>query len=174
MKPKEMCVRLNVMKDIVTKYAPRDAISETVAAFWCDALQDFSDEQIDDAFKYAYSNLTEWPAPAKIKSLCLNITKDDDEIGNEVAASIYEALNEFGHMRPNQAREKIGELGWRVVQACGGWYQISRIENEQEGAFAKKRWKELAMSFHKGYVQDGFNRAHQIPAKSVVPDFLLK
>ena len=49
---------------------------------------------------------------------------DEDAIAREVASKITKAITKFGWSNSSDAREFIGELGWKVVERKGGWNYI--------------------------------------------------
>lgn len=167
----EMCKLLFAMKKLLPKFSPE--VDSSLGALWCEALRDCDESEIKKAFRYACENYTEWPAPAIIKKLCMGVTKDFAEIGQEVATVIENCISKHGYPNADAAEKEIGELGWEVVKRCGGWVEVCNTEYEQLPS-RRKQLRDLAISLQKGYQRDGFNRPHQIPRKSVIPDFLLE
>lgn len=45
----------------------------------------------------------------------------DKDLAVVTANKVHEAVVKFGHMRQQEARENIGEQGWRIIQRMGGW-----------------------------------------------------
>jgi hypothetical protein len=158
------------LKKMLPKYSPE--IDKPLGAMWCDALRDFELSEIRNAFRYAAQNLTEWPAAATIKNICLGVTKDAPEIGQEISATILNCISKHGSWNAENARKDMGDLAWEVVKASGGWSEVCNITYEQLPS-CKKQWRELATSYQKGYIRDGLNQPHKIPSKTILPDFLL-
>ena len=49
---------------------------------------------------------------------------DDEAVAREVASKITKAITKFGWSNSHDAREFVGELGWKVVERKGGWNYI--------------------------------------------------
>lgn len=87
------------------------------------------------------------PMPADIKSF-LDPKVSDDSEAEIVAGKIQKAISSFGHTNPGQAKEYIGDLGWRVVDSYGGWYYI--CANAGSGFkidTARAQWRNMAKAF---------------------------
>lgn len=86
-----------------------------------------------------------FPLPVKLKAMIGAAVSPDDE-GIQIAGRILSAIASIGPYQVQRAREAIGELGWRVVQAEGGWEALCRIEND-DLPIRKAQWRNLAKSF---------------------------
>lgn len=63
------------------------------------------------------------PTIGQIAAL-LNTAADPHDIGVITAAKVLQSVSKFGYMRGDEARQFIGEQGWKAVQAFGGWLYI--------------------------------------------------
>ena len=64
-----------------------------------------------------------FPLPAKIRAI-VNPKQSPDALANESASRIRKAISDFGWNNSQQARDFIGELGWKVVERSGGWMHV--------------------------------------------------
>ena len=70
-----------------------------------------------------------FPLPAVIRDR-LRPAVSEDNLGREVAGRIISAVVRFGWCNPSQAREFIGDLGWRVLSDLqGGWRSFCETLN---------------------------------------------
>ncbi len=122
---------------------PKDIDANYVQG-WTIGLEGLSLQQVYDGLKAASKSTEWWPSVAEIRRLALGRTKTDQEIGFEVAGLIDTAIRRFGYMRPEEAQAMIGELGWSIVQARGGWERTCSANTETEQSFNKKEWAEAA------------------------------
>lgn len=163
MNAEEMGRSLTRLKSVLTQWAPKE-IDRDLCMIWLNVLKDFTDQQIRDAFLKAATDLTEWPAPATIKRLCLGCNKSDEEIGQDIASRIEGAIYKFGYTSPERAKEYIGDLGWHVVEQFGGWPRICEIETDQLPS-SRKQWRELAAIVAKNFYTKGDNLPPSLPEK---------
>lgn len=64
-----------------------------------------------------------WPKPVDIRAIvCPELSPE--AIANDTASRIRESISKFGWCNSSQAREYIGELGWKVVERSGGWQYV--------------------------------------------------
>lgn len=63
------------------------------------------------------------PLPAQIMEI-LDPSISDDGEATEAAARVIAAVSKHGHTNPIEARQWMGELGWKVVEILGGWYTV--------------------------------------------------
>jgi hypothetical protein len=64
-----------------------------------------------------------FPVPAQLREL-VNPRISDDALAKEAAARVIQAISKFGWPNPTEAKEFIGELGWRGVTRFGGWSSV--------------------------------------------------
>lgn len=60
------------------------------------------------------------PLPAQIRAI-IKPSVEPDQASREILAKILEAQDRFGYTWPQQAKEFIGEIGWSLIRAYGGW-----------------------------------------------------
>lgn len=60
------------------------------------------------------------PLPAQIRAIVAP-EPDTESMSREIVARILEAQDRFGYTWPAEAKQFIGEVGWSVVRAYGGW-----------------------------------------------------
>lgn len=63
------------------------------------------------------------PLPAEIRTI-VKPELSPDAVANEAASRIRAAIAKHGWANPTEAREYIGDLGWKIVERCGGWLYI--------------------------------------------------
>lgn len=153
------------LKLVLTQWAPKE-IDRDVCVIWLNVLKDFTDTQIKEAFLKAASELTEFPAPATLKRMCQGTNKTDDQIGQEISSLIEGAILKFGYTNPILAKHFIGEMGWKVVNQCGGWQSICDVKTDELPS-ARKRWREFASIVAKNHFTNPAENLHiGLPKKS--------
>lgn len=169
----EMGRSLMRLKSVLPQWAPKE-IDRDLCLIWLNVLKDYSDQQIKDAFLKAASDLTEWPAPATIKRICLGSNKTDEENGQEIASRIEGAIIKFGYNSPERAKEFVGELGWQAVLQCGGWVHVCEVKSDELPS-SRKQWREVATLVSKNFFTLGANLPPALPeAKNPVLQAALK
>src|ERR1700733_8938384 len=71
--------------------------------------------------------LKRWSATTKVKRLPLPSEIRAEIQGEEAVGMILLAIRNFGYMRPEEAREDLGDL-WRIVEMLGGWRRVCESE----------------------------------------------
>lgn len=92
------------------------------------SLDSVNDLNFQDVINF----LSEWPKTTKSQrapfpsEIRENILKKAsvDSIANESATRIRLAIKKYGWPDPENARNYIGEIGWSVVERCGGWEYV--------------------------------------------------
>lgn len=154
---------LSGLKKVLPQWSPQE-ITRDLVNIWITVLADFSDADIQMAFRNAVATLTEWPAPATIKRLCQGTSRDDKQIGEEVATRIESAVSKYGYTNPNSARDFIGDLGWEVVLQCGGWIQVCNINSYDELPSLRKKWRDCGATVSANYYERGENVPPRLPS----------
>lgn len=100
-------------------------LSDIVVNMYAEDLQDLAFEEVKSAYEnYRRDPKNKFmPLPAQIREV-LAPTVSPDAQAREAAARIPEAIRRFGWNQPDESRQFIGELGWRVVERFGGWIYI--------------------------------------------------
>lgn len=84
--------------------------------------------------EYVPTNLNPYPLVSHINELLFRSKKEetknnesiDKQEAQNVADRIITAINKYSYTMPKEARQFIGELGWRVVHECyGNWHNLS-------------------------------------------------
>lgn len=70
----------------------------------------------------------------------------DDSLSREIAAKISSAVTKFGWCNSEEAKNYIGEIGWRVIEKRGGWAHICQNLRTDEIASFDAQNRELAKS----------------------------
>lgn len=83
------------------------------------------------------------PLPAQIRAIC-DPAVDEESLAKEAAARVIQAIKLFGYMRPDEAKEFIGDLGWGVVERRGGWRTLCEGLMEHEIPMFQAQARELA------------------------------
>lgn len=115
------------------------------------ALQLYVDDLADLPFEIVAQALvtirrdpktTRCPLPAVIRSR-ITPAPDVDSQAIMLSGRIVEAISKIGPYRERQAREFIGEPGWRIVTMQGGWSSLCQIESDELGV-RTAQWRQLA------------------------------
>lgn len=97
-------------------------LSDIVLKMYADDLNDLPLNDIlkaYDGYRRDPKNRT-MPLPAQIRAI-LAPEPDTESMSREIVARILEAQDRFGYTWPAEAKQFIGEVGWSVVRAYGGW-----------------------------------------------------
>lgn len=87
------------------------------------------------------------PLPAQIRELIEPSIESDEAVATEAVARVITSVSKFGYNRGGDARQFIGELGWRIVEFQGGWGHLCRsLGDSIEITTAQAQWKKLALS----------------------------
>jgi hypothetical protein len=127
-----------------------DQLTKPRAHGYMVALSDLTLEEM----KLAFGRLTNdpevirLPLPAKIIEAARPQLSVDDE-SKEAAGRVLTAISRFGYPNPRDAREFIGELGWRCVELQGGWAQLCQSTHDRQLPMLQAQFRELAKSQHK-------------------------
>ncbi len=97
-------------------------LSDQVLKWYIDILANKNPDDIIKALRRwaIETKRPEMPTPGQILSLIDPKINFDNE-ATEAAARIIQAIARFGYSNPLEAKNFIGELGWRVVERYGGW-----------------------------------------------------
>lgn len=96
-----------------------------------------------------------FPLPAQIMDI-ISPVRSDKEIGNEVAGTIWAAIDTYGSYRSNEARAAIGEVGWEVVRLMGGWVGICESTMEHDRGTFYAQCRDLAESISRRKTAEDF------------------
>lgn len=92
-------------------------------------VKKLTDDEVAFACEKALQTEYRFPVPAKLIELAQGRDIDNSQ---EAVGRIFESIKRFGYMGGAEARQHIGELGWRAVQAFGGWnYICSELPKNQ-------------------------------------------
>lgn len=86
-----------------------------------------------------------FPSVAEIRHKIMPVV-DDETQAIEIAGRIAEAVVKDGHVNLTRAKERIGELGWQVVQMSGGWLEVCSLESARDLNIAKAQWRKDALA----------------------------
>lgn len=123
-----------------------------IVAIFAQELEDLPAQAILDAYK-AYrrdpANRTN-PLPAKIREM-IKPQASEKQIAQEIAMRCFGAIRKYGWTKPQQAREYIGELGWRLIERRGGWQAHCESTMEREIPTLTAQFREALTT----YVEQG-------------------
>jgi hypothetical protein len=68
-------------------------------------------------------------------------TKDQ---ANDAAARIIAAVSKYGRPNMDQAKEYVGEVGWRCIEMSGGWGNLCQQLTLQNSSIMMAQFRELA------------------------------
>ncbi len=102
-------------------------LGERQLEMYVDVLSQFPEDQVLNAgrsYVRDIKNKTFPMPPHSILKDSLPKEASNDALAKEAAARLIESVRKFGYNRRQDAREYIGELGWRAVERFGGWHGI--------------------------------------------------
>ena len=125
--------------------------------------------------------ITRFPLPAMIRDrLTPAVTPENEAL--EAISRVIAAVSNIGPYQIEKARAAIGELGWEVVKAEGGWENVCQNLTEDNIGMLRAQWKSIAlakMARAKAGLIDGPSlpepamQAKQIEIKNMVSRFAL-
>jgi hypothetical protein len=134
-----------------------------VLAMYAEDLADLPPQAVLDAYK-AYrrdpANIKP-PLPAQIRRM-LNPEANNKQHAQEIAQRCFGAIRKFGYTKPQQAKEYIGELGWRLIERRGGWFSHCQNTMESDIPILTAQFRDSLTSYvEQGERQDSeyFNKA---------------
>ena len=122
-----------------------------------------------------------FPSVKEIKAI-LTPTINPEHDALEAVSRIIASVSNIGPYQVQKARETIGELGWEVVKAEGGWENVCQNLSEDNIGMLRAQWKNIAlakMARAKAGLVDGPSlpepamQAKQIEIKNMVSRFAL-
>ena len=144
--------------------------------FSAPALRMMIDDLSDLSFDAVETSINQWrrdpkckgfPMPSDIRARILPNTESPEDVGRIIAAKILERTRLDGYTNADRAKERIGELGWLVVQRMGGWQKLCEdIGPHNENTF-HSRLRDLAVSLYKSAERGHLNLVHQVPNQAV-------
>ena len=136
----------NALLELSDYYARQ--LTRAALVMMVDDLDDLQPQSILDAIR-AYRrdprNRT-FPLPAQLRQI-LSPMVVGQAPGREILGRMTAAISKFGYMGSSQAREEIGELGWKVISEHGGWpafCQSDVLHNAAMQAQIRERLADLA------------------------------
>lgn len=105
------------------------------------------------------------PVPAALKRI-INPPIDENAEANEAVSKIISCMKPF--LAADEARAKMGELAWAVVQSMGGWARMGQLPPPD--GYAIHNMREMARS---KIIRTQQGRANQLPGagiKALLPD----
>lgn len=165
---------IQTIKALVLKNAMfyGETLTDAVIAMHAEALSDLPVDQIATA----YSALTRkarvrrMPLPAEVRDLIQpqeDRERDDADASRVVAGKIPAAISKYGSYNSDAAKEYIGELGWEVVQAQGGWQVLCMNTNPEALPILQAQWRELALSLLRRARMGKLNEKPSLPTAIV-------
>lgn len=120
--------RLNMFAQVLSDLAPSD-VERAIALLTRDP------------------RITRMPLPAHIRQ-AVRPDANPEHDALEASNRIVEAIGRFGYYNPRDARDFIGELGWRVVEREGGWETVCENTTTRMIPTLKAQWRELAKALY--------------------------
>jgi len=114
-------------------------LSKVMMEFYWNVMKEFSDEEAEDIFKRACSDLTFFPKPAELKNI--GRPKVDDSCKASLAwTEVDNAVRTVGNYASVQFSDPVIHS---VIQAMGGWSTLCQCTNDE--------WKWKRVEFEKLY-----------------------
>lgn len=117
-------------------------LSPNQLSMYADDLQTLSLQELNTCIKIIRTTSNYFPRPSVILEAARGNYKDH---GIELSNRIIEAMTKFGWSNPDQAKNHIGELGWKIVQQAGGWARICETSSDEQIPILRAQWRELAV-----------------------------
>lgn len=117
-------------------------LSPNQLSMYAEDLQDLSPQELKICIKIIRTTSNYFPRPSVILEAARGNYKDH---GIELSNRIIEAMTKFGWSNPDQAKNHIGELGWKIVQQAGGWARICETSSDEQLPILRAQWRELAI-----------------------------
>lgn len=98
------------------------ALTEPLIEMYAGDLADLPEAAVVEAYQDYRRNPKNrtFPLPAQIREILAPVVSDE-AWARELVARIPQAVSRFGYSNGADARAFIGEHGWQVVKAQGGW-----------------------------------------------------
>ena len=144
----------------------RVQLNEPMIAFYDEALCGYGYELVCVAIKKWMRKQRVWSMPtvAALEEE-LNVKVTDRSQAEAIVGRIWESIGRFGFGRAKEAREHIGEAGWHVVLAFGGWYSLCVSELDQGQTRAQMR--EFALSMMERARKGVIDEVPQLPSSEM-------
>lgn len=127
------------------------------------ALSDLDQQAVVAALNDWIRTSKGFPYPADIRA---KVMPEIDLIDNalDIANTILTAIGKDGHTNPERAKERIGELGWAVVERMGGWKHLCEaVTFENEGMF-RAQIRDYAQTVSKKAKRGELNEMPSLPS----------
>lgn len=103
-----------------------------------------------------------FPYPSDIREKVLpEINADDDAV--DCANLIISAIGSCGYTNPGRAREKIGELGWAVVDRMGGWKHLCETLSLENETTYRAQIRSYVLTVRKRALRDELDEVPALP-----------
>lgn len=89
-----------------------------------------------------------FPTPSDILAM-FNPESDPETRAILASNLIAEAIAKDGHTNPDRARNRMGELGWAVVQMEGGWINLCQKLPAGDITHFRHQWTKTALAIQK-------------------------
>jgi hypothetical protein len=90
---------------------------------------EFVGRAIQSIQKHPHNFYGKFPLPSQLREIAKG---NDEDFALEASLKIIKSVSRYGYPNPTEARAFIGELGWSVVQAYGGWTTVCQIIDSPE------------------------------------------
>lgn len=128
----------------IMKFAPNLEDKATIKAYYL-ALREFEKGDLEKACILASRTLNEFPTIKQLFELCEGNVLTAEQVGQKIATDIEYFVGLFGpnaldpknHYR-EELTERLGEVGMKVAEICGGWKNLCWAANEDMPSMRKK------------------------------------
>lgn len=95
-----------------------------------------------------------FPAPSQLKQYLFPSSSSRQQ-AQEIAQRCFGAIRKFGYTKPVQAKEYIGELGWRLIERRGGWNSHCTETRESDVPILTAQFREsIGVYIEQGKITD--------------------
>ncbi len=87
-----------------------------------------------------------FPQPRELleAALEMRLGREGMSSAEAIAGSIVGAIRKFGYANPAEAKEHIGEIGWKIILREGGWAHLCQSLREDQVMGLKSQWAKQA------------------------------
>jgi hypothetical protein len=127
-----------------------------------EAVSDLPHDQVLRVLKDWLKTDKGFPYPSQIREKVQPEITDEDD-AQDVASLIIANVGRCGYTNPEKARQRVGELGWAVVERMGGWKHLCEVlTHENEGMF-RAQIRDLAETTSKRAKRGQLNEVPALP-----------
>jgi hypothetical protein len=112
-------------------------ISDRALENYADDLEDIDADTVVAALRQLRREpgRSKIPLPSEVRALTSDDTETIDDKAVALAGRVMQSIGKFGYMKGPEAHAWLGDAGWQIVIAKGGWYNLCANTMSGENAF---------------------------------------